>query len=131
MSPPNWSSHGGPRSSWSTMTTSPWAGSCPTTSSTHSCPATGGCTSRGSCNEHPGGGRAYRPRAAAAQGQGRPGLADPGPGVVAANAGNDAAGIATYASAGSQFVYRTLFFMVLVTFALVLVQEMAVRLGTH
>jgi NRAMP (natural resistance-associated macrophage protein)-like metal ion transporter len=58
-------------------------------------------------------------------------LAIAGPGVVAANAGNDAAGIATYASAGSQFVYRTLFFMVLVTFALVLVQEMAVRLGTH
>src|SRR5207253_629716 len=58
-------------------------------------------------------------------------LAILGPGVVAANAGNDAAGIATYASAGSQFVYRTLFFMVLVTVALVLVQEMAVRLGTH
>jgi Mn2+/Fe2+ NRAMP family transporter len=53
-----------------------------------------------------------------------------GPGVIAANAGNDAAGIATYASAGSQFVYRTLFFMVLVTIALVLVQEMSVRLGT-
>ncbi|HEY5990068.1 MAG TPA: divalent metal cation transporter [Streptosporangiaceae bacterium] len=58
-------------------------------------------------------------------------LAAAGPGVVAANAGNDAAGIATYASAGAQFVYRTLFFMVLVTVALVLVQEMAVRLGTH
>jgi len=58
-------------------------------------------------------------------------LAILGPGVVAANAGNDAAGIATYASAGSQFVYRTLFFMVLVTVALVLVQEMAVRLGTY
>lgn len=58
-------------------------------------------------------------------------LAAAGPGVVAANAGNDAAGIATYASAGSQFVYRALFFMVLVTVALVLVQEMAVRLGTH
>jgi Mn2+/Fe2+ NRAMP family transporter len=54
-----------------------------------------------------------------------------GPGVIAANAGNDAAGIATYASAGSQFVYRTLFFMLLVTIALVLVQEMAVRLGTY
>ncbi|WP_243640273.1 NRAMP family divalent metal transporter [Streptacidiphilus pinicola] len=52
-----------------------------------------------------------------------------GPGLVAANAGNDAAGIATYASAGSQYVYGTLFFMVLVTIALVLVQEMAVRLG--
>jgi len=56
-------------------------------------------------------------------------LAIAGPGLIAANAGNDAAGIATYASAGSQFVYRTLFFMVLVTVALVLVQEMAVRLG--
>ena len=33
-----------------------------------------------------------------------------GPGLVAANAGNDAAGIATYASAGSQFTYGTLFF---------------------
>jgi Mn2+/Fe2+ NRAMP family transporter len=54
-----------------------------------------------------------------------------GPGMIAANAGNDAAGIATYSSAGSQFVYRTLFFMVLVTIALVLVQEMAVRLGTY
>jgi Mn2+/Fe2+ NRAMP family transporter len=57
-------------------------------------------------------------------------LAIAGPGVIAANAGNDAAGIATYASAGSQFVYRTLFFMLLVTIALVLVQEMSVRLGT-
>ncbi len=54
-----------------------------------------------------------------------------GPGLIAANAGNDAAGIATYASAGSQFVYGTLFFMVLVTVALVLVQEMSVRLGTY
>ena len=56
-------------------------------------------------------------------------LAIAGPGIIAANAGNDAAGIATYSSAGSQFVYRTLFFMVLVTVALVLVQEMSVRLG--
>ncbi|WP_245985256.1 NRAMP family divalent metal transporter [Streptomyces tateyamensis] len=54
-----------------------------------------------------------------------------GPGLVAANAGNDAAGIATYASAGSQFTYGTLFFMVLVTVALVMVQEMAVRLGAY
>jgi Mn2+/Fe2+ NRAMP family transporter len=54
-----------------------------------------------------------------------------GPGLIAANAGNDAAGIATYASAGSQFTYDTLFFMVLVTLALVMVQEMAVRLGAH
>jgi Mn2+/Fe2+ NRAMP family transporter len=58
-------------------------------------------------------------------------LAVLGPGVIAANAGNDAGGIATYASAGSQFVYRTLFLMVLVTVALVVVQEMAARLGAY
>src|SRR4051794_19799106 len=54
-----------------------------------------------------------------------------GPGLVAANAGNDAGGIATYASAGAQFAYRTLFLMVLVTIALVVVQEMSARLGAH
>lgn len=54
-----------------------------------------------------------------------------GPGLIAANAGNDAAGIATYASAGSEFTYQTLFFMVLVTIALVTVQTMAVRLGAY
>ena len=52
-----------------------------------------------------------------------------GPGLIAANAGNDAGGIATYASAGAQFGYRTLFFMLLVTVALVIVQEMCARLG--
>lgn len=54
-----------------------------------------------------------------------------GPGLVAANAGNDAGGIATYASAGAQFGYRTLFAMVLVTVALVVVQEMCARLGAY
>jgi NRAMP (natural resistance-associated macrophage protein)-like metal ion transporter len=58
-------------------------------------------------------------------------LAALGPGVIAANAGNDAGGIATYASAGSQFVYRMLFLMVLVTVALVVVQEMSARLGAY
>lgn len=52
-----------------------------------------------------------------------------GPGLIAANAGNDAGGIATYASAGAQFGYHTLFFMLLVTVALVIVQEMCARLG--
>jgi Mn2+/Fe2+ NRAMP family transporter len=56
-------------------------------------------------------------------------LAWAGPGIIAANAGNDAGGIVTYASAGAEFQYRTLFFMVLVTVALVVVQEMAARLG--
>lgn len=52
-----------------------------------------------------------------------------GPGLIAANAGNDAGGIATYASAGAQFGYHTLFFMLLVTVALIIVQEMCARLG--
>src|SRR5258706_2274796 len=52
-----------------------------------------------------------------------------GPGLIAANAGNDAGGIAIYASAGAQFGYRTLFLMLLVTVALVVVQEMCARLA--
>jgi Mn2+/Fe2+ NRAMP family transporter len=56
-------------------------------------------------------------------------LAILGPGLIAANAGNDAGGVLTYASAGSQFGYRTLFLMVLITVALVVVQEMCSRLG--
>jgi Mn2+/Fe2+ NRAMP family transporter len=54
-----------------------------------------------------------------------------GPGVIAASAGNDAGGIATYASAGSMFEYRTLFICVLITAALVAVQEMAARVGAY
>jgi NRAMP (natural resistance-associated macrophage protein)-like metal ion transporter len=60
-----------------------------------------------------------------------PVLALAGPGLIAANAGNDAGGIATYASAGAQFGYRTLFFMLLVTVALVIVQEMCARIGAY
>lgn len=56
-------------------------------------------------------------------------LAIAGPGLIAANAGNDAGGVVTYASAGSQFGYRALFLMVLVTIGMVVVQEMSVRLG--
>jgi Mn2+/Fe2+ NRAMP family transporter len=58
-------------------------------------------------------------------------LAVLGPGLISANAGNDAGGIITYASAGAQFGYRTLFLMVLVTVALVVVQEMCSRLGAY
>lgn len=58
-------------------------------------------------------------------------LAILGPGLIAANAGNDAGGIVTYASAGSQFGYQTLFICVLIIAALVAVQEMAARLGAY
>jgi Mn2+/Fe2+ NRAMP family transporter len=52
-----------------------------------------------------------------------------GPGVIAASGGNDAGGIAIYSSSGAEFGYRMLFFMLLVAIGLVLVQEMAARLG--
>ncbi|MBV9141278.1 MAG: Nramp family divalent metal transporter [Pseudonocardiales bacterium] len=58
-------------------------------------------------------------------------LAVTGPGLVAAAAGNDAGGIATYASAGAQFGYHTLFLMVFITVILALVQEMCARLGCY
>jgi Mn2+/Fe2+ NRAMP family transporter len=58
-------------------------------------------------------------------------LAVLGPGVIAASGGNDAGGIAIYSTSGSQFGYRMLFFMLLVAVGLVLVQEMAARLGTY
>ncbi len=52
-----------------------------------------------------------------------------GPGIVAANAGNDAGGIATYASVGAKYGYDLLWMMVLITVSLVVVQEMAARMG--
>lgn len=54
-----------------------------------------------------------------------------GPGVIAASAGNDAGGITTFASAGSEFKYSLLFVMVLVMVALIVVQEMCARLGAY
>lgn len=56
-------------------------------------------------------------------------LAILGPGLIAANAGNDSGGIATYSSAGAQFAYKPLFLAVLITLMLVVVQEMAARVG--
>ncbi|HEX2383712.1 MAG TPA: Nramp family divalent metal transporter [Acidimicrobiales bacterium] len=54
-----------------------------------------------------------------------------GPGLIAAAAGNDAGGIATYASAGAEFGYRTLWVMSLTAIALVIVQEMCARIGAY
>lgn len=56
-------------------------------------------------------------------------LAALGPGLIAANAGNDAGGIATYASVGATFGYGLLWAMVPITISLALVQEMAGRMG--
>ena len=56
-------------------------------------------------------------------------LAVLGPGLIAANAGNDAGGIATYSSVGAEYGYALLWAMVLITVSLGLVQEMAGRMG--
>ncbi|HEY3959990.1 MAG TPA: Nramp family divalent metal transporter [Solirubrobacteraceae bacterium] len=52
-----------------------------------------------------------------------------GPGLIAANAGNDAGGIATYSSVGAKYGYSLLWTMVLITVSLGLVQMLAARMG--
>jgi len=56
-------------------------------------------------------------------------LAILGPGMIAANAGNDAGGIATYASVGADYGYRLLWVLIPITISLGLVQEMCARMG--
>ena len=52
-----------------------------------------------------------------------------GPGIIAASAGNDAGGIATYSQDGASYGYATLWMIFVMTFSLVIVQEMAARMG--
>jgi Mn2+/Fe2+ NRAMP family transporter len=52
-----------------------------------------------------------------------------GPGLIAANAGNDAGGIATYSSVGAKYGYTLLWTMVLITISLAIVQRLAARMG--
>jgi NRAMP (natural resistance-associated macrophage protein)-like metal ion transporter len=52
-----------------------------------------------------------------------------GPGLIAANAGNDPGGIATYSTMGSQFGYQMLWVMVVLTVGMGVVQEMCTRMG--
>lgn len=56
-------------------------------------------------------------------------LAILGPGMITANAGNDAGGIATFASIGAEFGYRLLWILIPITISLGLVQEMCARMG--
>lgn len=56
-------------------------------------------------------------------------LAILGPGMIAASAGNDAGGIATFASVGSEHGYRLLWILIPITISLGLVQEMCARMG--
>ncbi len=56
-------------------------------------------------------------------------LAVLGPGIIAANAGNDAAGIATYSSVGAGHGYTLLWSFIPMLVSLLIVQEMCVRMG--
>ena len=56
-------------------------------------------------------------------------LAIIGPGFITASVDNDAGGIYTYSLAGAQFGYSLLWTMIPITIALVVIQEMAARMG--
>lgn len=56
-------------------------------------------------------------------------LAILGPGMIAASAGNDAGGIATFAAVGAEQGYRLLWILIPITISLGLVQEMCARMG--
>lgn len=56
-------------------------------------------------------------------------LAILGPGMITANAGNDAGGIATFASVGAEFGYSLLWILIPITISLGIVQEMCARMG--
>jgi NRAMP (natural resistance-associated macrophage protein)-like metal ion transporter len=52
-----------------------------------------------------------------------------GPGFITANVDNDPGGILTYSQAGAQFGYTLLWTLIPTTIALIVVQEMAARMG--
>lgn len=56
-------------------------------------------------------------------------LAVIGPGFITANVDNDAGGIWTYSQTGAQFGYTLLWTMLPITIGLIVVQEMAARMG--
>src|ERR1051326_8683869 len=53
-----------------------------------------------------------------------------GPGFITANVDNDPGGILTYSQAGAKFGYALLWTLIPTTIALIVVQEMAARMGT-
>lgn len=52
-----------------------------------------------------------------------------GPGVIAAIAGNDAGGTATYSIVGARYGYHMLWMLLLVGISLIVIQEMCARMG--
>ncbi|MGH9820532.1 MAG: NRAMP family divalent metal transporter, partial [Pyrinomonadaceae bacterium] len=56
-------------------------------------------------------------------------LAILGPGIIAANSGNEASGIATYSTAGAEYGYSLLWSFIPMTVCFIVAQEMCVRMG--
>lgn len=56
-------------------------------------------------------------------------LAMLGPGLIAANAGNDAGGVTTYSVVGATYGYKLLWVLLPMTISMAVVQEMAARMG--
>jgi Mn2+/Fe2+ NRAMP family transporter len=56
-------------------------------------------------------------------------MAVAGPGIITSNVDNDAGGIATYSIVGAREGYGLLWALVLITFALAVIQEMSARMG--
>jgi len=56
-------------------------------------------------------------------------LAILGPGIIAANSGNEASGIATYSTAGAEYGYTLLWSFIPMTICFMVAQEMCVRMG--
>ncbi|MBV8085837.1 MAG: divalent metal cation transporter, partial [Chloroflexi bacterium] len=52
-----------------------------------------------------------------------------GPGLIAANAGDDASGIATYSVDGARYGFELLWMLLVITIGLAVAQEMAARMG--
>lgn len=52
-----------------------------------------------------------------------------GPGVIAANADNDAGGITTYSVVGAHYGFKMLWVLLLITVSLAITQEMGMRIG--
>ncbi len=52
-----------------------------------------------------------------------------GPGIITASVDNDAGGITTYSLAGAQYGYALLWSLIPITIALIVIQEMAARMG--
>ncbi|MBA3907352.1 MAG: Nramp family divalent metal transporter, partial [Pseudonocardiales bacterium] len=57
-------------------------------------------------------------------------LAVIGPGIIVANAGNDAGGVFTYSNTGAKYGYTLLWAFLPIALCLIITQEMVARLGT-